>query len=110
LCVSDNKVLTEQRAYSVFVRAWYSSDTYAIFKSKGVTIFHSPPLSIVIKGRRVKEVIQGTSKDIDFITRQSHVYADWSGKFGGIVSKYHVYSSTIPGGKTVVCTFLSLEK
>ncbi|XP_060580924.1 uncharacterized protein LOC132737608 [Ruditapes philippinarum] len=94
----DNKVLTEQRAYSVFVRAWYSSDTYAIFKSKGVTIFHSPPLSIVIKGRRVKEVIQGTSKDIDFITRQSHVYADWSGKFGGIVSKYHVYISTIPGG------------
>ncbi|XP_053398434.1 uncharacterized protein LOC128556766 [Mercenaria mercenaria] len=91
-------VLEEHKTYSVFVRAWYNSDTFAIFKSVGVTIFHTPPLSIVIKGKTVKEVIKGSTKDVDFITRNMQVGADWSGKFGGEISRYHLYISTHPGG------------
>ncbi|XP_053398947.1 uncharacterized protein LOC128556937 [Mercenaria mercenaria] len=92
------KVLEEHKTYSVFVRVWYNSYTFAIFKSVGVTIFHTPPLSIVIKGKNVKEVVKGTTRDIDFITRNTHVDADWSGKFGGEISRYHLYISTHPGG------------
>jgi hypothetical protein len=82
----------------VFVRVWYSSDTYAIFKSAGVTIFHTPPLSIVIRGRAVKEITQQSNKDVDFVTRNTQFRADWTGKFGGEISKYHLYISCHPGG------------
>ncbi|XP_053400999.1 uncharacterized protein LOC128557566 [Mercenaria mercenaria] len=92
------KVLEEHKNYSVFVRVWYNSYTYAIFKSAGVTIFHTPPVSIVIKGKSVKEAIKGNTRDIDFITRNTQVEADWSGKFGGEISRYHLYISTHPGG------------
>ncbi|XP_060577218.1 uncharacterized protein LOC132734491 [Ruditapes philippinarum] len=91
-------VLFESTSYSVFVRVWYSSDTYAIFKSAGVTIFHTPPLSIVIKGRAVKEITQQSNKDVDFVTRNTQFRADWTGKFGGEISKYHLYISCHPGG------------
>ncbi|XP_053400998.1 uncharacterized protein LOC128557563 isoform X2 [Mercenaria mercenaria] len=92
------KVLEEHKTYSVFVRVWYNSETYAVFKSVGVTIYHTPPLSVVIKGKSVKEVVRGSTRDVDFFTRNTQVEAHWSGKFGGDISRYHLYISTHPGG------------
>lgn len=86
--------------YSIFVRVWYDSNTFATFKSSGLTIFHTPPTSIVIKGKSVNEILRGERKDVDFITRQMQVDADWSGKFIG-VSRYHLYISTYPGGTII---------
>ena len=102
--LSGEPVLGEHTSYSVFVRVWYSRDAYAIFKSEGVTIFHTPPLSIVVKGRTVKELTIQSDKDVDFITRNTYIRADWTGKFGGEISKYHLYLSSHPGGNYYMCT------
>ena len=99
--VSGKRVLQEHTSYSVFVRVWYNSESYAIYKSHGVTIFHTPPLSIIINGKAVKELTKDSKKDVDFITKTSQVSADWTGKFGGQISKYHLYISSYPGGNYI---------
>jgi len=34
--------LKEMVAYSVFVRVWYNSNTYAVFKSPGIIVLSKP--------------------------------------------------------------------
>lgn len=36
------QTLKEMVAYSVFVRVWYNSNTYAVFKSPGITVLSKP--------------------------------------------------------------------
>ncbi|XP_053401094.1 uncharacterized protein LOC123523194 isoform X2 [Mercenaria mercenaria] len=93
--------LTEREEYSVFVRAWYDQNTFAVFRSPGLVIYSTPPGVSVLVGRNVKEVIAGDTKDTDFITLDTQVNADWTGKFintANSLRHYHLYLSTSPGG------------
>ena len=49
------KQLSERNRYSVFVRAWYSANEFAVFKSPGVMIYSTPPKSTKLLGRQVSE-------------------------------------------------------
>lgn len=42
LYVFLGKVLNEFQTYSFFVRAWYDGNTFADFKSDGVTVMSKP--------------------------------------------------------------------
>jgi hypothetical protein len=99
------KSLVEGEKYSVFVRVWYDQNTFAIFRSPGVTIYFTPPELSVILGRNVQEIIEGETKDTDFVALKTLVKADWTGKFknnGNCISRYHLYISTTPEGKCFI--------
>jgi hypothetical protein len=57
----------------------------------------------------VKELCTESKKDIDFITRNTQVRADWTGKFVGQISKFHLYISTHPGGKYICIVTFSIK-
>ncbi|WAR05722.1 hypothetical protein MAR_021091 [Mya arenaria] len=96
------RILRRNFKYSFFIRAWYGDNTYAIFKSSGVTILSKPPQTTNIRGVSVKEVLSNSLKDVDYISDTSHVMVDWAGKFlGDSIKKFHLYLSTQPNGKDV---------
>ena len=47
------KLLKERDKYSVFVRAWYSANEFAVFKSPGVIVYTTAPKTTVLLGRQV---------------------------------------------------------
>ena len=49
---TDQK-LTNGVKYYLFIRAWYSANTYAVFRSDGVTPDVTPPKISTIRGTKV---------------------------------------------------------
>lgn len=53
-CILKGRVLEETVSYSVFVKAWYNKNTYAVFKSNGVIIDTKKPAVQNILGTSVR--------------------------------------------------------
>ncbi|XP_076075248.1 uncharacterized protein LOC143046131 isoform X2 [Mytilus galloprovincialis] len=94
--------LTELLTYSVFVRVWYSSNTYAIFKSNGVTVQAEEIHVNTQRGAAVVEKLPSFWKnDVDFILPGSLYTVVWKNVFMakvGSVQKFNLYISTFKGG------------
>ncbi|KAK3101903.1 hypothetical protein FSP39_007221, partial [Pinctada imbricata] len=97
--------LTETETYSFFLKVWYEDNTYAIFKSNGVTIATLPPSPTNIRGSSVNERMLGSSiKDQDHIKYGFPFVIDWQNKFLNAdksIARFRVYLSTFPGGKDI---------
>ncbi|XP_062606252.1 uncharacterized protein LOC134268062, partial [Saccostrea cucullata] len=98
----QGQYLEEGVSYSVFVKAWYNQNTYAVFKSNGVVIATKKPTVVNILGSSVTEkMISSTMKDDDYIKDGIALMVNWTHKFADdktTIQSYHVYISTIPGG------------
>lgn len=87
--------------YSFFVKAWYTNNSYAVFKSPGVRYIDSAPHTNTKRGSRVKELLLGSIKDVDYVATSSRLFANWTNKFPTSevpIWKFHLYLSTYPGG------------
>ena len=97
--VSDRYPLVDGETYIFYVRVWYSSVKYAIFKSDGVTIDtgrHIP------QGRRVADVSRGGMKDIDFTTDSESLSVVWPDVFmSSNYSNCEVGFGDVPGSDNV---------
>ena len=49
-----DKKLTQGVMYHLFVRTWYDNDTYAVFRSDGITVDVTPPQISTIRGTKVR--------------------------------------------------------
>ncbi|KAK3101347.1 hypothetical protein FSP39_002877 [Pinctada imbricata] len=102
---NQGSTLTESRRYSVFVRAWYSTVNYAIFKSDGVQITLKTPETTTDLGSSVTEKTSNKMiKDEDSIRQGYPITINWQNKFKQaetIISSFKVYLSTYPGGHDV---------
>ncbi|GFO45401.1 hypothetical protein PoB_007190600 [Plakobranchus ocellatus] len=77
-----DRELTVDTSYSVFIRAWYSSNQYAIFKSPGITVAPSAMTTTSNTAASVKDLLQSSdTKDTDYITSTSTVNVRWDGLF-----------------------------
>ncbi|XP_063408922.1 uncharacterized protein LOC134692402 [Mytilus trossulus] len=96
------KVLNEFQTYSFFVRAWYDSNTFADFKSNGVTVMSKHLTTTNFIGTGVMETIPGHwKKDIDYMLRGGIFSVSWHNAFvkaSTVIERFHVYLSTYPGG------------
>ncbi|VDI80173.1 Hypothetical predicted protein [Mytilus galloprovincialis] len=94
--------LDESVTYSFFVRAWYTDDTYAVFKTNGVTVLSTPLATSKIKGSSVSEQRPGHwKKDIDYIKPGFPFTIKWSNVFinaDKIIERFNIYLSSFPGG------------
>ena len=50
---STDHLLQELLEYCFFVRVWYDTSTFAVFKSNSVMIYSKPPLPVTILGKTV---------------------------------------------------------
>jgi hypothetical protein len=91
LFYSENPVLTNYKTYSVFVRAWYKSNEFAVYKSAGLTIIHSHPISMETNDNKVKEVLQRNTVDVDFVSKTKHLQVDLAGIFTDSSLKYNLF-------------------
>ncbi|XP_002736788.1 uncharacterized protein LOC100378079, partial [Saccoglossus kowalevskii] len=103
LMLEKNKFALEPNVIYVFyVKAWYNSDTYAIFQSDGMESDSTPPA--VSTSRKVKDVVDlNNILDIDFTTSTNSVGVSWRNVFidvGGI-AHFSVSLSTYIGGEDV---------
>ncbi|XP_022088109.1 uncharacterized protein LOC110977889 isoform X2 [Acanthaster planci] len=101
----DHK-LTKGTRYYFFVRAWYDADTFAVFRSDGITPDVTPPKVSMTSRFKVKDLTRpDSSRDADYLTNPSIVYIAWEGAFlDDAMSHYEVSLSTYPGGGDV-CYF-----
>ncbi|XP_062576068.1 uncharacterized protein LOC134237945 [Saccostrea cucullata] len=102
---TSGQSLIESVSYSVFVRAWYNKTTYAVFKSKGVTV-QSAELVVfnISQGRITEKMIESTIEDDDFVKSGTALLLNWTDKFADnqdSIRSYQVYISTTPGGHAV---------
>ncbi|XP_052082402.1 uncharacterized protein LOC127720030 [Mytilus californianus] len=99
------KVLNDFHLYSFFVRAWYDSNTFADFKSDGVTVMSKPLTKTNVFGVGVMEHLPGHwKKDIDYMLRGGLFTISWHEAFlkaSTVIEKFHVYLSTYPGGHDI---------
>nr|XP_034332757.1 uncharacterized protein LOC105327902 isoform X2 [Crassostrea gigas] len=99
------RVLEETVSYSVFVKAWYNKNTYAVFKSNGVIIDTKKPAVQNILGSSITErMVSSTFKDDDYIKDGISMMVNWTNKFLNdktTIKLYHLYISTTPGGHDV---------
>ncbi|XP_076085163.1 uncharacterized protein LOC143055975 isoform X1 [Mytilus galloprovincialis] len=99
------KVLNEFQTYSFFVRAWYDGNTFADFKSDGVTVMSKPLTTTNFVGAGVMEHLPGhRKKDIDYMLRGGLFSVSWQKAFvkaSTVIEKFHVYLSTYPGGHDI---------
>ncbi|XP_052082956.1 uncharacterized protein LOC127720416 [Mytilus californianus] len=99
------KLLNEMVSYSFFVRAWYDSNTFADFKSDGVTVMSKPLTTTNFIGAGVKEHLPGHWKnDIDVMLRGGLFSLSWHEAFinaNSIITRFRVYLSTYPGGHDI---------
>ncbi|XP_056015772.1 uncharacterized protein LOC125675332 [Ostrea edulis] len=97
--------LEEEVSYSVFVKAWYNKNTYAVFKSNGVIIATKKPATLNILGSSITEKMIGSvMKDDDYIKDGISLMLNWRNKFSDgntTIKSYHVYIGTVPGGHDV---------
>ncbi|XP_072033178.1 uncharacterized protein [Amphiura filiformis] len=68
--------------YQMFIRAWYNDDTYAVFRSDGVTPYPFAPKASTLKGAHVNDINVADQKtDIDFFTNTNEIAVSWYGVF-----------------------------
>ncbi|XP_055958812.1 uncharacterized protein LOC126830713 [Patella vulgata] len=100
ITVPTAKVLDKSITYSVFVRVWYNTNQYAVFKSPGITPLTSAPSVNHIAGAAIKELETISSvNDIDYQTSSNQIIVGWKNKFrGGIhgFDYFKPYISTHP--------------
>ncbi|GFS26886.1 hypothetical protein ElyMa_005229600 [Elysia marginata] len=100
-----DREMTVDTSYSVFIRAWYSSNQYAIFKSSGVTVAPSAMTTTTNTAAAVKELLQsGDTKDTDYTTSTSTLHVRWDGLFqpgtAGL-DTFKVFISSESGGHDI---------
>ncbi|XP_061193435.1 uncharacterized protein LOC133201664 [Saccostrea echinata] len=97
--------LDERVSYSVFVKAWYDQNTFAIFKSDGVIISTRKPSVMNILGSSVSEkMMESGMKDQDYVKEGAAFMVNWTNKFTDAkdtIKSYHVYISSQPGGHDI---------
>ena len=49
----DKRKLSNLQKYSFFVRVWYASDHFVVYKSSGITVFNKPPVATNLRGLAV---------------------------------------------------------
>ncbi|XP_038050879.1 uncharacterized protein LOC119724031 [Patiria miniata] len=98
----DHKMLRGIK-YHVFIRAWYDANTYAVFRSDGITPSITPPKISTIKGTKIKDLATSDAqKDTDYLTDPNGIYISWDGVFlDEALSHYQVSLSTYPGGEDI---------
>ncbi|XP_055958617.1 uncharacterized protein LOC130013975 [Patella vulgata] len=105
ITVPTAKVLDKSITYSVFVRVWYNTNQYAVFKSPGITPLTSAPSVSHVAGAAIKELETISSvNDIDYQTSSNQIIVGWKNKFrGGIhgFDYFKPYISTYPQGHNV---------
>nr|XP_034314147.1 uncharacterized protein LOC105348718 isoform X1 [Crassostrea gigas] len=98
--------LKETVKYSFFVKVWYDENTFAIFKSDGVTIATQRPFVTSILGSAVREKMLGSSfVDQDFMKGGYPFSVEWKNKFldaENAIKTFHLYISTYPGGHDIM--------
>ncbi|KAK3801473.1 hypothetical protein RRG08_010053 [Elysia crispata] len=100
-----DRELTVDTSYSVFIRAWYSSNQYAIFKSPGVTVAPGAMTTTSNTAASVKELLQSSdTKDTDYITSSNTLHVRWDGLFqpgtAGL-DTFKVFISSKSGGHDI---------
>ncbi|XP_052707847.1 uncharacterized protein LOC128183063 isoform X2 [Crassostrea angulata] len=97
--------LEETVSFSVFVKAWYNRNTYAVFKSSGVIVDTKKPAVQDILGSSISErMIISTMKDDDYTREGISMMVNWTNKFSKdktTIKSYRVYISTSPEGHDV---------
>ena len=82
--VSEDYPLVDGEQYVFYVRAWYNSSEYTVFTSEGVTVDHRGP--VVVRGKKVIEIIGMDSRDQDFSSNPSTLSVSWDGVFMSIMN------------------------
>ncbi|KAK3589056.1 hypothetical protein CHS0354_008706 [Potamilus streckersoni] len=97
------KHLEEGGRYSFFLRAWYDSQTFAVFRSPGLTVESKPPQTTNLLGKSVKEHVKGRASEIDYIKDTNGFFVDWLDKFidKNSLEKFQLYISRYPQGHDV---------
>ncbi|KAK3083351.1 hypothetical protein FSP39_020593 [Pinctada imbricata] len=94
--------MVEGMKYSVFVRVWYSTDTFGDFKSDGVIVQTEEPRTTVLAGAAITEVERySRRKDMDYMTYQAPITISWANKFLNVntdITEFRVYISSFQGG------------
>ncbi|XP_069118476.1 uncharacterized protein [Argopecten irradians] len=78
-CVSSNNPLLHENTYTVYIRAWYNTDTYRIFRSQPLLIDRTPPK--IFRGFHIKDSIDNCETDVEFITETDSLTACWGNGF-----------------------------
>ncbi|XP_055997828.1 uncharacterized protein LOC125647098 [Ostrea edulis] len=100
--------LKETVKYSFFLKVWYDENTYAVFKSDGVTIAIQKPAVTNIRGSAVRERMLGTKfVDQDFMKGGFPFTVEWKNKFldaENAIKTFRLYISSYPGGHDIMDT------
>ncbi|KAH3802451.1 hypothetical protein DPMN_156128 [Dreissena polymorpha] len=97
-CLPVNRSLVHGERYVIYVRAWYSKNTYTVFKSSPIRIDQSPPN--VRRGRYIRE--GNCLQDLDFIDWTDKIMACWNGVFDeqqSFIDHFSVSLGTSPHSK-----------
>ncbi|CAC5386466.1 unnamed protein product [Mytilus coruscus] len=99
-------LLKNTLVYSVYVKVWYSSNIYAVFKTNGIYVMTQAPVLATVRGTAVTEKVQGTSaKDDDYMKIERPITYTWKNKFlnaEATIEKYRLYLSSFPGGYDIL--------
>ncbi|XP_038071216.1 uncharacterized protein LOC119740085 [Patiria miniata] len=103
ITLNKDQKLTKGVQYYFFVRAWYDANTYAVFRSDGITPDVTPPKVSTASSFKVKDLARSESrKDVDYLTDPNTVFISWEGVFrDDAMSHYQVSLSTYPGGEDI---------
>ncbi|KAL3873929.1 hypothetical protein ACJMK2_037006, partial [Sinanodonta woodiana] len=106
-----DKRLEEGGKYSFFLRVWYDYETFAVFRSPGLTVESKPPQTTNILGKSVKEHVMGKTSEIDYIKDTNGFFVDWLDKFvdKNSLEKFQLYISRYPQGHDVHIVDASID-
>ncbi|VDI61828.1 polycystin 2 [Mytilus galloprovincialis] len=109
----DQELLENNIKYSVFVRIWYTSDTYAVFKTDGIAVMTQMPALATVRGTAVIEKVLNTNvKDADYMRIGRPITFLWKDKFlnaAATIKEYKLYISSFPGGYDIMTIPTSLD-
>ncbi|CAG2247187.1 unnamed protein product [Mytilus edulis] len=74
-------VLENAMLYSVFVKVWYSTNVYAVFKTNGIYVMTKAPVLATVRGTMVTEKVQEKFMNAE-----------------ATIENYRLYLSSFPGG------------
>ncbi|XP_063415906.1 uncharacterized protein LOC134697555 [Mytilus trossulus] len=102
----DQELLENNIKYSVFVRIWYTSDMYAVFKTDGIAVMTQTPGLATVRGTAVIEKVLNTYvKDADYMRIGRPITFMWKNKFlkaAATIKEYKLYISSFPGGYDIM--------
>jgi hypothetical protein len=96
-CVSTSSGLQHDTDYQVYVRAWYTWNTFAVFVSPPIRIDHTPPHHA--KGKNIKDSDGTCLFDFDVIDWMDSMTACWDKVFADSQGKIIYY--TVSLGTTI---------